>query len=63
MGKTQRNRQLRDCDICAKSESVLYRIRLQLHAPWVFACSDCQSKAKEHPLYQYGGTWNQKKRH
>lgn len=63
MGKTLRSRQLRDCCVCEKSASVLYRIRLKPQAPWIFACSDCQSKATEQPQYQYGGTWKQKKRH
>ncbi|MFT6989286.1 MAG: hypothetical protein ACJASL_001255, partial [Paraglaciecola sp.] len=61
MGKSQRKRQLKDCNYCAKSDSVLYRIRLQQTAPWEFACSDCQSKVKNQPQYQYGGTWKQKK--
>jgi hypothetical protein len=63
MGKSIRSRQSKNCQTCGKSENVLYRIRLQLQAPWIFACSDCQSKVKDQPLYQYGGTWKQKKRH
>jgi hypothetical protein len=63
MGKSLRNRQLKDCDYCAKTEPVLYRIRLQQAAPWIFICSGCQSKVKSLPLYQYGGTWKQQKRH
>jgi hypothetical protein len=63
MGKSIRSRQSKNCQTCGKSENVLYRIRLQLQAPWIFACSDCQSKVKDQPPYQYGGTWKQKKRH
>ena len=63
MGKTQRSRQLKDCEYCVKPEPVLYRVRLQQAAPWVFICLNCQLKVKSHPLYQYGGTWKQKKRH
>jgi hypothetical protein len=63
MGKSQRERELKHCDDCAKPESVLYRIRLQQPGPWVFVCVNCQKKVKSQPHYQYGGTWKQKKRH
>lgn len=62
MGKSLRNRQLKDCDYCAKPESVLYRVRLKQPAHWVLICSGCQTKTKCQPFYQYGGTWKQKKR-
>jgi hypothetical protein len=62
MGKSQRKRQEKHCDGCLKNETVLYRIKVQLQDPWVFMCSACQSKVKEQPSYQYGGTWKQSKR-
>lgn len=63
MGKSLRKRQIKDCDYCAKPKPVLYRIRLQQPGPWEFVCSECQSTVKDKPLYQYGGTWKQQKRH
>jgi hypothetical protein len=62
MGKMQRDRAIKLCDSCGKSEAVLYRIKVQLQKPWTFACGPCQSIAKQQPTYQYGGTWKQKKR-
>lgn len=62
MGKLQRNREIKLCESCGKSEATLYRIRIQPQSSWFFACSYCQSKAKQASSYQYGGTWKQKKR-
>jgi hypothetical protein len=62
MGKSTRKRVLKECDHCKKGQSLLYRVRLQAIASWIFLCSECQSKVKSQTLYQYGGTWKQKKR-
>ena len=62
MGKSQRSREAKQCDSCGKVDAVLYRIRLSSQAPWIFACSVCQTKAKTQASYQYGGTWKQTKR-
>jgi hypothetical protein len=62
MGKSQRCRHTKPCDSCGKSESVLYRIKVQIDEPWFFACPECLASAKKQASYQYGGTWKQKKR-
>jgi hypothetical protein len=62
MGKAQRHRSIKLCISCGKSETVLYRIKVQIQEPWILACGACQSIAKQQPTYQYGGTWKQKKR-
>ncbi|MFT7490719.1 MAG: hypothetical protein ACI80S_000300 [Pseudohongiellaceae bacterium] len=62
MGKVQRHRSIKCCDSCGKGEAVLYRIKVQVQEPWIFACGACQAIAKVQASYQYGGTWKQKKR-
>ncbi len=62
MGKISREREQKSCDACSTASSILYRVRLAQQEPWLFYCSDCQSKAKSRAAYQYGGTWKQIKR-
>jgi hypothetical protein len=62
MGKARRQRSTKSCDSCGRDEATLYRIKVQIQAPWTFACGACQAIAKMQVTYQYGGTWKQKKR-
>jgi uncharacterized Zn finger protein len=62
MGKVHRQRSIKCCDSCGNSEEVLYRIKVHIQEPWIFACGACQSIAKQQSTYQYGGTWKQNKR-
>jgi transcription elongation factor Elf1 len=60
MGKKERLKEARACDRCGVLASVQYRINVG--DGWLIVCKSCQSNAKHHQNYVYGGTWKQKKR-
>lgn len=62
MGKSKRERILKECEQCKKAQSLLYRVRVQEIASWIFVCAACQTTVKNQASYQYGGTWKHKKR-
>jgi hypothetical protein len=62
MGKSKRERILKECEHCKKVQPLLYRVRLQAIASWLFLCAECLTKVKSQKRYQYGGTWKQIKR-
>jgi len=60
MGKQTRSRVARACDNCGIEASTQFRINIG--EGWKIVCKTCQSEAKYHSNYLYGGTWKQKKR-
>jgi hypothetical protein len=60
MGKKARTRAAKPCDKCDAEASTQYRINIG--KGWQIVCKVCQSEAKHHSNYLYGGTWKQKKR-
>ena len=54
----------KSCELCQKTNDVLYRVRIDESQEWIFVCPVCLEKVKpNNPRYQYGGTWKSKKRH
>ncbi len=50
------------CRFCAKSAPVLYRIRYDESAEWIFVCRHCWERVSHNnPFYVYGGTWKAEK--
>ncbi len=45
------------CFICQNEETTLYRIQIKKGKIWIFVCTKCCNKAKDLPMYKYGGTW------
>lgn len=47
----------KNCDLCKKTDVVIYRIKIDKSKNWKFVCKTCCQKAKSLPQYSYGGTW------
>ena len=49
---------IKDCAVCKKDFSTMYRIKHKPIKEWVFTCKNCLNIIKkENPHYRYGGTW------
>ncbi|KAM3093402.1 hypothetical protein ACKFKF_29445 [Phormidesmis sp. 146-12] len=50
------------CHFCIQSAPVLYRVRHDESAEWVFVCRNCWERiSHNNPFYVYGGTWKAEK--
>jgi len=45
------------CEICAREETIAYRIQIEKGKTWIFVCAVCCENAKTKANYKYGGTW------
>lgn len=51
---------VKNCEICNKEFSTMFRIQYKQPKKWIFACEICLlSVKKDNPYYKYGGTWKQ----
>ena len=58
--KTIKEEDLRskNCEVCDKEFSTMYRVQYKHPKKWVFVCESCLLKVKpNNPNYRYGGTW------
>ncbi|APD89741.1 hypothetical protein FJN13_07765 [Alteromonas mediterranea] len=62
MGKKDRIRPPKPCDICSKEADVQFRIQTNESGNWRIVCKSCQEQAASSAGYLYGGTWKRKKR-
>ena len=50
------------CERCGQALPVLYRVRQDEAADWIFVCRACwDAVSQNNPFYVYGGTWKAKK--
>jgi hypothetical protein len=47
----------KNCALCKKEETTLYRVQIATNKIWIFVCTMCCNEMKSKPNYRYGGTW------
>jgi hypothetical protein len=55
-----RSRQ-KQCCLCHKVESILFRVQFGKSRGWIFVCRDCWDMVSKDTDYRYGGTWKAEK--